>query len=56
MKYITLIIGILLSIATLSAQTYTMEGVVKDDLGPLAGVSIIIKNKPTLGTATDNDG
>ncbi|MDO5570489.1 MAG: TonB-dependent receptor [Bacteroidales bacterium] len=56
MKYITFILIFILSVSTLSAQTYTMEGVVKDELGPLAGATVLIKNKATMGTITDNDG
>jgi len=34
-----------------------IRGVVKDSLGvPLPGVTVQVKNKPTLGTATDLDG
>lgn len=56
MKYIIIILGIMLSAGMLSAQTYTMEGVVKDEFGPLAGATVLIKNKATSGSLTDIDG
>jgi len=37
--------------------TVTISGTVYDDSGlPLPGVSIFVKNKISLGTATDNNG
>ncbi|MFV0418011.1 MAG: SusC/RagA family TonB-linked outer membrane protein [Dysgonomonas sp.] len=56
MKQIIFIIGLFLLSVTASAQTYTMQGTVYDDLGPLAGATVHVKNKVTQGTMTDADG
>lgn len=56
MKHIIFIIGLFLSTITISAQTYTMEGTAYDDIGPLAGATVHLKNKVTQGTMTDADG
>ncbi|MDR2954956.1 MAG: TonB-dependent receptor [Prevotella sp.] len=56
MKYIIFIIGLLLSAITLTAQTYTMGGTVYDELGPLTGATVHIKEKVTIGAATDENG
>lgn len=56
MKHIIFIIGLFLSAATLSAQTYTMQGTVYDDLGPLIGATVHVKNKVSQGTMTDENG
>lgn len=56
MKHIIFIIGLFLSAVTVSAQTYTMKGTIYDDLGPLAGATINVKDKVTQATMTDEDG
>lgn len=48
---------IFLSGAVASAQTQKVKGIVQDSKGEsLPGVSVIVKDDPTVGTATDLDG
>jgi len=51
---------LMFTVFTLTAQqqtAYTMKGTVYDETGDaLPGVSVYLKNKPSIGTATDNKG
>ena len=39
-----------------SKQEFVIKGVVEDNLGPVAGASIVAKNQPGVGTITNLDG
>lgn len=56
MKYSIFIISLLFSFVTITAQTYTIEGKVLDDLGPLIGATVNVKNNMNQVTMTDEDG
>ena len=38
-----------------SKQEFVIKGVVEDNLGPVAGASIVAKNQPGVGTITNLD-
>lgn len=56
MKYSIFIISLFFSFVTITAQTFTIEGKVSDDMGPLVGATINVKNNLTQATMTDEDG
>ncbi|GGG77534.1 SusC/RagA family TonB-linked outer membrane protein [Parapedobacter pyrenivorans] len=61
MKYLTYLLGVLLSVSFIARaqeqSAYTMQGVVYDENEkPLAGVSIYLRDKITIGTASADDG
>lgn len=56
MKYILFTLCFFLSASTLSAQKYTIEGKVIDEIGEMIGVAVYSKNKVSLGTATNEHG
>ncbi len=47
---------LLLGATTAIAQKRTVKGVVTDDSGPLVGVTVVLRDPPPTGTATDLDG
>ncbi len=47
---------LLLGATTAFAQKRTVKGVVTDDSGPLVGVTVVLRDPPPTGTATDLDG
>jgi TonB-linked outer membrane protein, SusC/RagA family len=56
MKHIILTVTLLLLTVTLAAQTYTIQGTVSDEFGPVIGVSVYIKERPSIGGVTDLSG
>ena len=60
-KYIVLLLMVMLFVpntawAQTNKQEFVIKGVVEDNLGPVAGASIIAKNQPGVGTVTNLDG
>lgn len=60
-KYIVLLLTVMLLVpdsawAQESKQEFVIKGVVEDNLGPVAGASIVAKNQPGVGTITNLDG
>lgn len=55
MKHFIFILGLLLSVS-ITAQTYTMQGTVRDNIEPLIGATVHIKGKVTNSTMTDVNG
>lgn len=47
---------VLIAVNTIYAQTKVVQGIVKDQSGPLPGASVIEKDAPGNGAATDLDG
>ncbi|MDE6827148.1 MAG: SusC/RagA family TonB-linked outer membrane protein, partial [Alistipes sp.] len=47
---------LLFGATTAFAQKRTVKGVVTDDSGPLVGVTVVLRDPPPTGTATDLDG
>lgn len=60
-KYIVLLFAVMLfgantAWAQADKQELLIKGIVEDNLGPVAGASIIAKNQPGVGTVTNLDG
>ena len=60
-KYIVLLLTVMLLVpdsawAQENKQEFVIKGVVEDNLGPVAGASIVAKNQPGVGTITNLDG
>lgn len=61
-KYIVLLLMVMLFVPEYCMGTneqsneFVIKGVVEDNLGPVAGASIIAKNQPGVGTVTNLDG
>jgi len=57
MKKLTIFLAFLLFVAFQAAAQMQISGTVTDETGePLPGVSVVVKNNSTIGTATDIDG
>src|SRR6056297_2768200 len=57
MKKLTIFLAFLLFVGFQAAAQMQISGTVTDENGePLPGVSVVVKNNTTIGTATDIDG